>query len=64
MVNALTPQQQCIIEYEGLAPSMRNEHILKNINKSDCNILLNFYSVYHGNTSDYRLYIYVAENVK
>ena len=42
MVNALTPQEQHIIKHEGLAPSMGNECILKNINKLDCNILLNF----------------------
>ena len=38
MVNALTPQKQCIIEHEGLAPGMGNWHILENINISDHNI--------------------------
>ena len=41
-VNALTPQEQCMFEHEDLAPSMENEHILQNINKSDHNILLDF----------------------
>ena len=38
MVNALTPQEQCMFEHEGLVPGVGNECILKNINKSYHNI--------------------------
>ena len=41
MVNTLTPQEQHMLKHEDLAPRVRKwVYFKKNINKLDCNILL------------------------
>ena len=64
MANTLTTQKQHMFEHEDLAPRVGNECILKNINKSDHNILLNFigYIMVIQVTTDF--YICVSERVK